>query len=131
MSDDFYKTLGVSKTATQDEIKSAYKKMATKHHPDRNQDNKAAAESKMKEINEAYETLRDEQKRAAYDRYGKDGAQGGFGGGGSGFGGFGGGASGFGDLKIYLTISTKCSVAAEGVKSNPTHHNAVPTFGTP
>ena len=98
MSDDFYKTLGVSKTSTPEEIKSAYKKMAIKHHPDRNQDSKAAAEKKMKEINEAYETLRDEQKRAAYDRYGKQGAQqGGFGGGGSGFGGSG-GFGGFEDI---------------------------------
>lgn len=98
MSDDFYKTLGVSKTSTPEEIKSAYKKMAIKHHPDRNQDSKAAAEKKMKEINEAYETLRDEQKRAAYDRYGKQGGQqGGFGGGGSGFAGSG-GFGGFEDI---------------------------------
>lgn len=93
MSEDFYKILGVSKSASQDEIKSAYKKMAIKYHPDRNQDNKAESEKKMKEINEAYETLRDPDKRSGYDRFGKDGAK--SAGGGAGFsGGFGGFSSG-------------------------------------
>ena len=83
----------VSKDASQDEIKRAYRKMSKKYHPDINKE--PGAEEKYKEVQEAYETLSDDQKRAAYDQYGPDGAngfggQGGFGGfdGGAGFGGF-------------------------------------------
>ncbi len=81
---DYYETLGVSKTATKDEIKKAYRKVALKYHPDRNPDNKEA-EEKFKEAAEAYEILSDEQKRARYDRFGHQGVGGpggGFGGGG-------------------------------------------------
>ena len=85
MSKDFYKTLGVEKTASAEEIKKAYRKLAMKHHPDQNKDN-PEAEAKFKEISEAYEVLKDEQKRSAYDRFGAaafDGSMGaGFGGGG-------------------------------------------------
>lgn len=87
---DYYKTLGVSRNATQDEIKKAFRQLALKHHPDRNQGDKKA-EEKFKEINEAYTCLSDEEKRSNYDRYGT--AEG-FGSG-AGFGGFGAGA-GFG-----------------------------------
>ncbi len=66
---DYYETLEVSKTASAEEIKKSYHKLAMKYHPDRNAGN-AEAEAKFKEINEAYEVLKDEQKRAAYDRYG-------------------------------------------------------------
>lgn len=66
---DYYETLEVSKTASAEEIKKSYRKLAMKYHPDRNAGN-AEAETKFKEINEAYEVLKDEQKRAAYDRYG-------------------------------------------------------------
>ena len=66
---DYYETLEVSKTATAEEIKKSYRKLAMKYHPDRNAGN-PEAETKFKEINEAYEVLKDEQKRAAYDRYG-------------------------------------------------------------
>ena len=102
MSDfDYYEVLGVSKTAGADEIKRAYRAQAMKYHPDRNPDN-PEAEAKFKEINEAYDVLKDEQKRAAYDRYGKQAFQNGGMGGGSPFGGFGfdfsGGAGGFGDI---------------------------------
>ncbi|KLN97834.1 molecular chaperone DnaJ [Moellerella wisconsensis] len=91
---DFYEVLGLSKTATDQEIKKAYKRLAMKYHPDRNQGNKDESEKKFKEIKEAYEVLSDEQKRAAYDQYGHAAfEQGGMGGGGGGFGGgFGGGA---------------------------------------
>ena len=69
---DYYKMLDVSRTASQDEIAKAYKKLARKHHPDLNQDNKEAAEEKFKEINEAYEVLRDEEKRRMYDHLGSN-----------------------------------------------------------
>lgn len=90
---EYYDRLGVSKDASQDEIKRAYRKMSKKYYPDINKE--PGAEEKYKEVQEAYETLSDDQKRAAYDQYGPDGAngfggQGGFGGfdGGAGFGGF-------------------------------------------
>jgi len=83
---EYYDRLGVSKNASQDEIKRAYRKLSKKYHPDINKE--AGAEDKYKEVQEAYETLSDEQKRAAYDQYGAAGANGGFGGGAGGFGGF-------------------------------------------
>ena len=91
---EYYDRLGLSKDASQDEIKRAYRKLSKKYHPDTNKE--PGAEEKYKEILEAYETLSDAQKRAAYDQYGPDGANG-FGGQGS-FGGFDGGA-GFGGFE--------------------------------
>lgn len=67
--DDLYKVLGVEKTATQDEIKKAFRKLAIQYHPDKNPGD-AAAEEKFKEINAAYSVLGDEQKRSQYDMYG-------------------------------------------------------------
>jgi curved DNA-binding protein len=97
---DYYETLGVSKSSTPDDIKSAFRKLARKHHPDLAKDKKAA-EEKFKEINEAYEVLSDPEKRKKYDEYGSNWQQagpGGYppppgGGRGGGFGGFGGGTS--------------------------------------
>ena len=92
---EYYDRLGVSKNASQDEIKKAYRKLSKKYHPDINKE--ADAEQKYKDVQEAYETLSDEQKRAAYDQYGPDGANAGFGSGG--FSGFdGGGFGGFEDI---------------------------------
>lgn len=93
---EFYDRLGVSKDASQDEIKKAYRRMSKKYHPDINKE--PGAEQKYKDVQEAYETLGDEQKRAAYDQYGPAGANGSFGGGAGGFGGFDGGA-GFGGFE--------------------------------
>uniref|UniRef100_A0A3P9ITF2 DnaJ heat shock protein family (Hsp40) member B2 n=1 Tax=Oryzias latipes TaxID=8090 RepID=A0A3P9ITF2_ORYLA len=70
---DYYKILGVPKTASQDDIKKAYRKLALKWHPDKNPDNKEEAEKKFKELAEAYEVLSDKSKRDAYDRYGSEG----------------------------------------------------------
>ncbi len=145
MAKDFYDILGVSRDAKQDEIKKAYKKLAKKHHPDLNKGAKAS-EEKFKEVNKAFETLNNPEKRQAYDRFGEQGANGfnnsGFGGGGSfnaedfGFGnindifeglfsgGFGGSRQNRNaprkgeDLKIEIKVTFR--EAAHGVKKNIT-----------
>ena len=91
---DYYEVLGLKKGASENDIKRAYKRLASKHHPDKNQGSKEA-EEKFKEINEAYEVLGDDQKRAAYDQYGHAAFE--QGGGAGGFGGSFGGAD-FGDM---------------------------------
>ena len=139
---NYYETLGVEKNATPEQIKAAYRKLAMKYHPDRNQGDEAAAE-KFKEINEAHETLSDQQKRAAYDYELEHPDMGGFGGGfnGGGFGGFedisdifssifGGGMGGFGgaraqrstvgeDIQREMTLSFMD--AAKGCKKTFTY----------
>ncbi len=73
MAKDYYKVLGVAKTASQDEIKAAYRNLAIKHHPDRNKDKGKEAETKMQELNEAYAVLSDPEKRQQYDQFGSEG----------------------------------------------------------
>ncbi|MDG1727394.1 MAG: molecular chaperone DnaJ [Emcibacteraceae bacterium] len=94
--EDYYDTLGVDRSADAAGLKSAYRKLAMKYHPDRNPGD-AAAEAKFKEVSEAYDILKDDQKRAAYDQYGHSAFKnGGMGGGGGGFHGF--ESAGFSDI---------------------------------
>src|SRR3954453_23081490 len=94
---DYYATLGVARDASAEDLKKAYRKLAMQHHPDRNPGDKKA-EAKFKEINEAYDVLKDDQKRAAYDRFGHAAFEQG-GGPGAGPGGFDfGAAGGLGDI---------------------------------
>ena len=92
--DDFYATLGVARDASADDLKKSYRKLAMQYHPDRNPDDKKA-EKKFKDVSEAYDVLKDDQKRAAYDRFGHDAFEQAGAGGHGGGGGF---ASGFADV---------------------------------
>lgn len=149
---DYYEVLGVSKGASDAEIKKAYRKLALKYHPDKNPGDKAA-EDKFKEAAEAYEVLSNAEKRQRYDQFGHDGMKGGFGGAGAGmdmddifsqfgdiFGGaFGGGFSGFGGgggrsrrtkgsnlrIKVKLTLEE----VAEGVKKKIKVLKLIPAEG--
>ena len=121
---DYYEVLGVSRDATDEEIKRAFRKLAFKYHPDRNREDRSA--EKFKEVNEAYEVLSDANKRAAYDRFGHDGAAGLFGQGFEGFdfGGFG----GFGDIfeAFFGGTSTKTRRAPQ--RGNDLRYKVVISF---
>ncbi|KAJ2785264.1 Molecular chaperone (DnaJ super) [Coemansia interrupta] len=95
MGKDYYSILGVPKSASEDELKKAYRKLALKWHPDRHKDDKTEAEKKFKDISEAYEVLSDKSKRQIYDQFGEEGLKGGGPPGGGAGGGFPGGAGGF------------------------------------
>jgi len=111
---DFYELLGVSRDADGATVKSAYRKMAMKYHPDRNPGD-AEAEARFKACSAAYEVLKDPQKRAAYDRYGHDAFQQGMGGGGPGMGG-----ADFGDLgDIFETIFGSAFGGGGGGRARP------------
>ena len=116
---DYYEVLGVQKSATAEEIKKAYRKMAMKYHPDRNPDSKEA-EEKFKEVGEAYEVLSDEGKRQRYDQFGFAGVDPNYGAGASGAG-FGGGFSGFGD---FGDIFSDLFGGGFGGRSSAQQHNA-------
>ena len=127
---DLYEILGVNKNATDDEIKKAYKKLAKQYHPDLNRDDPKTAEQKMKEINVAYDILKDPQKRAQYDQFGHAAFTGGGGAGGAGggfdfndiFGGMG-GAGGFDMGDIFDQFF------GGGVRSRRASRNAGPVKG--
>jgi molecular chaperone DnaJ len=151
---DYYETLGVASSAEDKEIKKAYKKLAMKYHPDRTAGDKAKEET-FKEIKEAYEVLKDDQKRAAYDQYGHaafeqggHGGGGGFGGGGGGFGQdfgdifgdiFGGGGGGRGrqrqqrgsDLRYNVDLSLEDAVKGKSLEIKvPTYVSCEPCDGS-
>ena len=120
MAQDFYELLGVARSAAADEIKKAYRKLAMQFHPDRNPGDKAA-EKKFKEINHAYDILKDEQKRAAYDRYGAAAFEGGAGPSGPGAGPF--GAGGFDFSDIFEQMFGGGDMAGRGRSSGPARGN--------
>src|SRR6188768_2805019 len=114
---DYYEILGVPKNASEEEIKKAYRKLAMKHHPDRNQGEgegeHKAAEAKFKEAKEAYEMLSDAEKRAAHDQYGHAGVDPNMRGG-AGAEGFGGFAEAFGDIFGDIFGQARAGGAAGG-----------------
>jgi molecular chaperone DnaJ len=147
---DYYEVLGVSQSASEKEVKKAYKKLAMKYHPDRTAGDKSKEET-FKEVKEAYEVLNDDQKRAAYDQYGhaafEQGGHGGFGGGGGGgfgqdfgdiFGDiFGGGGRGRqrqqrgSDLRYNVELSLEDAVKGKSLEIKvPTYVNCEPCDGS-
>lgn len=130
---DYYEVLGVNKNATDDELKKAYRKLAKKYHPDANPDDKAGAEAKFKEVNEAYENLSDPQKRRMYDQFGTTDPQG-FGGAGGPFGGQGGyysySSSDFGDFGDLGDIFSSFFGGGFGGRNSSTRRQSGPRKGT-
>ncbi len=129
---DYYEVLGVNKNATDDELKKAYRKLAKKYHPDANPDDKAGAEAKFKEVNEAYENLSDPQKRKMYDQFGTTDPQG-FGGAGGPFGGQGGyysySSSDFGDFGDLGDIFSSFFGGGFGGRNSSTRRQSDPRKG--
>lgn len=119
---DYYEVLGVSKTATDDELKKAYRKLAKQYHPDANLDNKEEAEKKFKEVNEAYEVLSDSQKRRMYDQFGHDGPAG-FGGGNPGGGYYSYSTSGFSGFDDFDLGDIFSSIFGGGASRNAKKNN--------
>lgn len=106
---DYYEVLGVSKNASEADIKKAFRKLAIKYHPDKNRDNPKEAEEKFKEVNEAYSVLSDETKRAQYDQFGPEAFQN---------GGTGAPASAV-SAKAVSAVSVKAVSATSAIYSNP------------
>ncbi len=129
---DYYEVLGVNKNATDDELKKAYRKLAKKYHPDANPDDRAGAEAKFKEVNEAYENLSDPQKRKMYDQFGTTDPQG-FGGAGGPFGGQGGyysySSSDFGDFGDLGDIFSSFFGGGFGGKNSSARRQSGPRKG--
>lgn len=129
---DYYEVLGVNKNATDDELKKAYRKLAKKYHPDANPNDKAGAEAKFKEVNEAYENLSDPQKRRMYDQFGTTDPQG-FGGAGGPFGGQGGyysySSSDFGDFGDLGDIFSSFFGGGFGGRNSSTRRQSGPRKG--
>jgi len=107
---DYYEVLGLTKSATKDEIKKAYRKLSKQYHPDLNKE--AGADEKFKEIAEAYEVLSDDQKKARYDQFGHEDPNAGFG------GGFGGG--GFGTLNAEHNMQKSVAIS---LKNKVVHYS--------
>ncbi len=125
---DYYEVLGVSKNATDEELKKAYRRLAKKYHPDANPDNKEEAEKMFKEVNEAYEVLSDSQKRRMYDQFGHDGPSG-FGGGNPGGGYYSYSSSGFNGFEDFDLGDIFSSIFGGG-SSRSSRRNNGPVKGT-
>ena len=124
---DYYEVLGVDKSASEDEIKRAYKKMARKYHPDLNPDNKEA-EEKFKEVNEAYEVLSDSDKKARYDQFGFAGVDSNYGAG-AGGGAYGAGGFDFGDLGDIFGRNPNAPQRGESIRLSVTISFEEAAFG--
>jgi len=110
---DYYEILGISRNASSEEIKKAYRRLAVKYHPDKNRDNSKEAEEKFKEVSEAYKILSDGEKRKIYDQYGHAGLQADVGAGGGGFTGF-----DFDPFKIFDEVFGQRSSSGGGIFDN-------------